>query len=264
MVNSRAFILVATALWFGATGIAQVRNPRSSPSPTFQTAQRLYNSACFDHEGQGFDLPRCRQAAAAFGVLVGAQPSDADAQYYYGSANYHLLRPDDPKYEERRTAAITALREAIRLSPRMIRAYYDLASVLADKPEPDEPIALLRHVLAIDPRQSRAYVTLITILHHVNRIDEMLAVYRRYRAALPLKPNEIPEDDVDVVLALEQAGRLADAANVLDAALRSDAVVKGDARSLCGAFLDVQGEKYRSYPHLTEALARLRKEGECR
>jgi tetratricopeptide (TPR) repeat protein len=256
------FISTAIALWFATTGNAQRQAPQSS-GPTFQAARGLYNSSCFDREGQGFDTLRCRQAAAAFGALVAANSSDADTQYYYGSANYHLLQPDDPKYGERRTAAITALREAIRLSPRMIRAYYDLASVLADADKPDEPIALLHQVLAIDPRQSRAYVTLITILQNVNRIDEMLAVYRQYRAVIPIKPNEIPVDDVDVALTLERAGRMADSASVLGIVLRSDAVTKGDARSLCGAFLDIQPEKYQSYPRLTEALARLRKVGEC-
>lgn len=254
------FISTAIALWLATCANAQWPMPQS-PSPAFQAARRLYDSSCIDREGEGFDPPRCRQAAAAFGALVVANSSDADTQYYYGSANYHLLRPDDPEYEERKTIAIAALRDAIRLSPRMIRAYYDLASVLADKPE--EPIALLRRVLAIDPRQSRAYGTLITILQNENRLDELLAVYRRYRAALPIKSNEVPADDVNVALALEQAGRMADAAGVLDTVLRSDAVVNGDARSLCGAFLDLQPEKYRSYPRVTEALARLRKAGEC-
>jgi tetratricopeptide (TPR) repeat protein len=222
---------------------------------------RLYDSACLDSEGQGFDPPRCRRAAAAFAAFVAAKPSDADAQYYYGSANYRLLRPDDPKYEERRTFAIAALREAIRLSPRMIRGYYELASLLADKP--NEAIALLRQVLSIDPRQVQAYTTLITIMQNETRIDDMLTVYRQYRAALPIKPNEIPEGDVEVALALEQRGRMADAAGVLDTVLYSEAIVKGDARTLCGAFLDVQAEKYHSYPRLTDALARLRKNGEC-
>jgi len=76
---------------------------------------------------------------------------------------------------------------------------------------------------------------MITILHSGGRTDEMLGVYRQFRTALPPKPREIPDTDVEVAPYLEQARRMADAATVLDGILHFEILLRRATPTRCAA-----------------------------
>jgi cytochrome c-type biogenesis protein CcmH/NrfG len=79
----------------------------------------------------------------------------------------------------KRSEALAAYREAIKLDPANADVHGDVGSVLLDQNQVEEAIAAFRRVIALDPRHVVARYNLGNVLMNQNKLDEAAALYRQ-------------------------------------------------------------------------------------
>jgi tetratricopeptide (TPR) repeat protein/mono/diheme cytochrome c family protein len=140
-------------------------------------------------------------------------PAYANARYNLGNALLAAGKVDE---------AIVELRESLRLRPEDSGAFNSLGSALATQGKVGEGIAAFTESIRINPDNADAHVNLAYTLASQSRIDEAIAHYER---AIQLKPESGPdgaETFNDLGVLYGRKGKLREAAEMFERALRAN------------------------------------------
>jgi tetratricopeptide (TPR) repeat protein len=119
----------------------------------------------------------CEGAIVAADALQALWPRSAVGWYWSGFSTTAI----DPQ------RSVSALHEAIRLEPDLVKAHFHLGASLSRQGKLDDAIATYRETIRIDPDHAPAHVNLGNSLAKQDKLDEAIAAYRE---AIRLKPNE--------------------------------------------------------------------------
>ena len=149
-------------------------------------------------------------------------------------------------------AASRCFEEVIRIRPNHAPAYYQLATILADKKLPDQTlraIELYRQATQLRPKYTEAYSGLGLALHNAGRSDEAVEAFNE---AISLEP-DYPKTYNSLAITLATQGKIPEAIQAFSEAIRLDPdyayAHKNLAKVLAG-----EGRIAEATEHLREAV----------
>ena len=157
-------------------------------------AMRVYASG--DHRG----------ALARIRAVLKADPANAEAHRLCAHA---LLATGD------RERALVHAERAVALAPAAPQPHTTLGSVLDAMDEPERALAALRRAVEINPRDPDALTTLAIRLDARQAYDESLPLHKRAIAAAPAGSPSALHASMNAALAMLNAGRARDAADLM-------------------------------------------------
>ena len=168
------------------------------------------------------------------------QPVSGDGLLAYRQAARGVLTPDE---------LLASLRRLHAARPDLWQAWSALVQHLAEMGTTDEALALARAATARFPMVVAPWRDLAAVHHARLEVEERIAVLERCRDVDP----EAPEPVLDLAEAYAQAGRVADAERLLEAAIRRLPLAARLRGALAG-LVHSRGEVARATDILREAL----------
>lgn len=127
-----------------------------------------------------------------------AMPDDAGMLTHLGTALSYAGKLD---------AAMDSFKEALKIDPKLIDVYNNLAALSMRRNDPANAIAYYQQALAINDRVAAVHANLANAFLSIAKVDNAIAQYRR---ALSIRPR-FPEAEYGLAQALRDNGEMAEA-----------------------------------------------------
>jgi tetratricopeptide (TPR) repeat protein len=235
--------------------------PTPAPTPAqgpggvdYREGRELFEQGC---SSDGYDDKQCKQAVSKLEKAIQADPNLKEAYLTLALAywNQSYGAASNKTQDALNRKAKDVLQKLTSIDPNYAEAYFEL-SVRSD--DPAEQQKLLERTVGLNPQHPQAHRYLAQILLDQGRVDEAVEQYKQH---LQVSPDHSPEEGarhVNFALALEQAGRTHDAAEVLQKTLLMTAGANASEYERCLLFEHVDLNRYAGFAQLRAGVERLR------
>lgn len=226
--------------------------PQGPVNPDYRQGRELSEQGC---QPDGFDEKLCRQAAARLEKAVEAEPTLKEAYLLLARAYWNQGSVTESKQEQAALAKKSrdVLQKLAALDPNYADAYFELAVRAED---PAEQQRLFERTVAANPQHPEAHRYLAQTLLDQGKVDDAVREYKLHMQFAPYTGPEAASNHVNFAVLVEQAGRTAAAADILQQTLKLTASEGKLER--CRLFEFVNPDTYAGFAQLRAGLDQVR------